>query len=75
MPVTLEEPRQRHLNNRASYCWTISPVIIEQMHVSMAVQELRQWLLKSWANDFWNIGPVTVEELLQQLLKNCASYF
>ena len=53
------------LNNRASDCWTIVPVTIEQSC---------KWLLNNRANDCWRIVPVTVEELCQWLLKNCASH-
>ena len=53
------------LKNRASHCWTIVPVTVE---------ELYQWLLKNRASHCWKIVPVTVEELYQWLLNNCASH-
>ena len=49
------------LNNRASDCWTIVPVTVEQSC---------QWLLKNHASDCWTIVPVTVEPLYQRLLRN-----
>lgn len=52
VPVTVEEPCQRQLNNHASGCWTIVPVTVEQLYL---------WLLNNSAKDCWTIVLVTVE--------------
>ena len=52
------------LNNRASHCWIIMPVTVEQSC---------QWLLNNRASHCWTIVPVTVEELYQWLLNNRVS--
>ena len=71
--ITVEESCQHRtkkkscswlLNNRASDCWRIMPVTVE---------ESCQSLLNNRATDCWRIMPATVEESCQPLLNNRAS--
>ena len=50
------------LNNHASDCWRIVPIIVE---------ESCQWL--QLYQHYWTIVPVTVEQLCKWLLKDCAN--
>ena len=52
------------LNNRASDCWAITPVTIEQSC---------QCLLNNGANNCWTIVPATIEESCQWMLNNCTT--
>ena len=52
------------LNNRASDCWRIMPVTVE---------ESSQPQFNNCAKDYWTILPLTVEESCQPLLNNCSS--
>ena len=50
------------LNNRASDCWTIVQVNIEQLY---------QWLRNNCSCDYWIIVTMIVPQSCQQLLNNC----
>ena len=52
------------LKNRASHCWTIVPVTVE---------ELYQWQLNNRASQCWVIVPVIGEQSCQWLVNNRAS--
>ena len=52
------------LKNRASHCWTIVPVTVE---------ELYQWQLNNRASQCWVIVPVIGEQSFQWLVNNCAT--
>ena len=75
------------LKIRASHCWTIVPVTVEESCqpllnnctsdcstiMPVTVEQLCQRLLNNRASDCWTIMPATNEDSFQWLLNNCAS--
>ena len=73
------------LKNRASHCWKIVPVTVEELCqgllknraslcwiiVPVTVKQSCQWLLNNYASDYWITVPATVGQSCQWLLNNC----